>query len=395
MPDSFEIGVEVNLTTNKSKFFDNIVKTVGDMRPIDIPTMLGKQALKGVPLGQRPRVQEEGGDWRWLKESEIGNNLLRSIQSSFVIGLGVLTGIFGVLKKVPSILQASLKLMGIGFLLILKPMADLLGIILMPIAKGIISLARFLLEFKKGAGVGGLLGMIIATLAIGLLAILTSPGTTTLIAMALVAGFVILAAGIIGSILGAIAEYSWDKLIDLEKGIVGTILEKVDGWLGLPEEGFWGKITKSIENWIKDDTDKRSFFTVLTESIFGGREKSRDIGAKASGALIGAGTMGVAGTALAPGVGTVIGAILGGIAGWFAGGKITEMATGGIVTSPTRALIGEAGPEAVIPLNQLGSFGGTTININGIVDEYKFRDIIKDVVRQENTAHYGVTGGSI
>ena len=30
-----------------------------------------------------------------------------------------------------------------------------------------------------------------------------------------------------------------------------------------------------------------------------------------------------------------------------------KMATGGIVTSPTRALIGEAGPEAVIPLNQL------------------------------------------
>lgn len=394
MPDSFEIGVEVNLTTNKSKFFDNIVKTVGDMRPIDIPTMLGKQALKGVPLGQRPRVQEEGGDWRWLKESEIGNNLLRSIQSSFVIGLGVLTGIFGVLKKVPSILQASLKLMGIGFLLILKPMADLLGIILMPIAKGIISLARFLLEFKKGAGVGGLLGMIIATLAIGLLVILTSPGTSTLIAIALVAGFVILAAGIVGSILGAIAEYAWGKLIDIEKGTIGTLIvdtfkEKLD------PDGFWGKIIGAIENWVGDKGDRRSFFTVLTESIFGGREKSRDIGAKASGALIGAGTMGVAGTALAPGVGTVIGAILGGIAGWFAGGKITEMAAGGIVTSPTRALIGEAGPEAVIPLNQLGSLGGTTININGIVDEYKFRDIIKDVVRQENTAHYGVTGGSI
>ena len=29
------------------------------------------------------------------------------------------------------------------------------------------------------------------------------------------------------------------------------------------------------------------------------------------------------------------------------------LATGGIVSSPTRALIGEAGPEAVIPLNQI------------------------------------------
>ena len=44
-------------------------------------------------------------------------------------------------------------------------------------------------------------------------------------------------------------------------------------------------------------------------------------------------------------------------------------ATGGIVTRPTLALIGEAGPEAVIPLNRtpgsspLGGMGGMTINV--------------------------------
>ena len=32
-----------------------------------------------------------------------------------------------------------------------------------------------------------------------------------------------------------------------------------------------------------------------------------------------------------------------------------SMASGGVVTGPTRALIGEAGPEAVIPLNSGGS----------------------------------------
>jgi hypothetical protein len=41
----------------------------------------------------------------------------------------------------------------------------------------------------------------------------------------------------------------------------------------------------------------------------------------------------------------------------------TAMATGGIVTSPTMALIGEAGPEAVIPLNKANGFGmNITIN---------------------------------
>jgi TP901 family phage tail tape measure protein len=45
-------------------------------------------------------------------------------------------------------------------------------------------------------------------------------------------------------------------------------------------------------------------------------------------------------------------------------------ANGGIVTAPTLGLIGEAGPEAVIPLNQVGSMGGTTnvtVNVAGSV----------------------------
>jgi len=44
--------------------------------------------------------------------------------------------------------------------------------------------------------------------------------------------------------------------------------------------------------------------------------------------------------------------------------RITALATGGIVTAPQIALIGEAGPEAVIPLNRLADFGmGGGINI--------------------------------
>jgi hypothetical protein len=43
--------------------------------------------------------------------------------------------------------------------------------------------------------------------------------------------------------------------------------------------------------------------------------------------------------------------------------KIPRLAKGGIVTQPTLALIGEAGPEAVVPLNKMGGMGGITINI--------------------------------
>jgi SLT domain-containing protein len=57
------------------------------------------------------------------------------------------------------------------------------------------------------------------------------------------------------------------------------------------------------------------------------------------------------------------------------------MATGGIVTDPTMALIGEAGPEAVIPLDRMGSMGGTyvTVNISGSVTTE--RDLI-DAITQ-------------
>jgi hypothetical protein len=44
--------------------------------------------------------------------------------------------------------------------------------------------------------------------------------------------------------------------------------------------------------------------------------------------------------------------------------SIPKMADGGIVTGPTLAMIGEAGPEAVIPLSQMGNMGGGGVTIN-------------------------------
>ena len=47
------------------------------------------------------------------------------------------------------------------------------------------------------------------------------------------------------------------------------------------------------------------------------------------------------------------------------------MAEGGIVTSPTLAMIGEKGPEAVVPL---GAGAGTGITINILGPTYGFDD---------------------
>ena len=45
--------------------------------------------------------------------------------------------------------------------------------------------------------------------------------------------------------------------------------------------------------------------------------------------------------------------------------NIPRMADGGIVNSPTLALIGESGPEAVVPLDKMNTGGGVTINVTG------------------------------
>jgi hypothetical protein len=66
--------------------------------------------------------------------------------------------------------------------------------------------------------------------------------------------------------------------------------------------------------------------------------------------------------------------------------NIPLMANGGIVTSPTLAMIGEAGPEAVIPLGKGGGMGGNnvTINVNG-GDPNAVVDALRRYMRQNGS----------
>jgi len=65
-------------------------------------------------------------------------------------------------------------------------------------------------------------------------------------------------------------------------------------------------------------------------------------------------------------------------------GRAVGLQEGGIVTRPTLAMIAEGGsPEAVIPLNRAGGFGGLTLNFNGNVfadDPERFANDIGDAV---------------
>ena len=81
-------------------------------------------------------------------------------------------------------------------------------------------------------------------------------------------------------------------------------------------------------------------------------------------------------------IGSVAGSIGGAVGGVI--GKIPGLADGGIVTGPTLAVVGEAGPEAVVPLDRAGGFGNVTINVNATVADARLGDVIVNALRQYN-----------
>lgn len=75
-----------------------------------------------------------------------------------------------------------------------------------------------------------------------------------------------------------------------------------------------------------------------------------------------------------------------------------KLADGGIVNSPTTALIGEAGPEAVIPLNRMGTMGGATVNIvvNGsVTSEGDLVNAIRNAILQGQNNGQAITKTAI
>ena len=70
--------------------------------------------------------------------------------------------------------------------------------------------------------------------------------------------------------------------------------------------------------------------------------------------------------------------------------EIPKMANGGIVTSPTLAMIGEGGgPEAVIPLSKMGKMGGGNYTINvqgGISSSADIGEAVVNAIRAYNRA---------
>ena len=136
--------------------------------------------------------------------------------------------------------------------------------------------------------------------------------------------FTLIAAGIAVLVVGLVAAY---KKFETFRSVVQTVVNGIAGYFEFMVNA-WIKVINTVIrgiNLVKPGKDIPSMGTVSFGRL--GQDAASSTG----------------------GVGLVVPA----------------MANGGIVTSPTLALIGEAGPEAVVPLNRANGMGGVTINVNG------------------------------
>ena len=216
----------------------------------------------------------------------------------------------------------------------------------------------------------------VAALAAGLLLVTKALGGVVAATRIVIATFSLLAAHPVVAVLVAFAAIvalvatRWDKLNGIVK-VALSLLSPLGVALGLLIRNWddvkeaalkageaIGNAIRKVIDWIKQAID-------WVVDKFGGAWKA------VVGPIVGAiGTIINAVQALIGAIGTAISKIgeLAGKAGGIAqrGGfgipilnLIPGLAHGGVVTSPTVAMVGEAGPEAVIPLNQLGMmFGG-------------------------------------
>ena len=114
----------------------------------------------------------------------------------------------------------------------------------------------------------------------------------------------------------------------------------------------------AMPSWIFD------FFKGIAKDII---NLGKDIGGHIISGIVAAikaaaGAVADAVKSIIPNPADIVGGVVGSVGGFFKS-VIPGLAEGGIVTKPTLAVVGEAGAEAVIPLNKAGSLGGTTINL--------------------------------
>jgi hypothetical protein len=75
---------------------------------------------------------------------------------------------------------------------------------------------------------------------------------------------------------------------------------------------------------------------------------------------------------------------------------LPKLASGGIVNNPTIAMIGESGPEAVVPLGSGGFGGSITINVQGsVISEGDLVAQIRNAILQGQNIGLSITKSAV
>lgn len=158
--------------------------------------------------------------------------------------------------------------------------------------------------------------------------------------------------------IAGLAVFIWELIKELPRIFLDLVNAMFDKGLELG-----GKLLDGIVNFVQGMPGQifDAFGAVFEKMVEIGKEIVSAIvrGIKASPNIIRQAIQG-----LLPTSGTLLG---GGLFGGTPGLGIPGMADGGIVTGPTLAMVGEAGPEAIIPLNRAGMMGNVTVNVSGSV----------------------------
>ena len=264
--------------------------------------------------------------------------------TAFAVG-----AIYKQLKKSSPVLQAVTDIMSLAWNLMWMPFGNALGQYLIPLAEDMINFAIMFNELFSDFSLDKLMEVYYSGLQMiwGMLF-----DVSTIITTFLVDGFFSLLSDFFRSI-------GLDGLADFFDAIKDGIYSIRDFVRNLPTHIYEG--LKNILPLLKEA------FSTIVKSMPGGDM----LEAATNGDLVSAGKSAWNNT----------------IGNWTG----FKLASGGVVTGPTIAMVGEAGPEAVIPLDKAGGIGATyVINING--DVYGVSDLesrIERVIqRTANKSYY-------
>ena len=329
------------------------------------------------------------------------DNEFDNVYASIGVGIGVFMTLFGIIMMVKGAITALATGASVAAAVASGAIMAGIGLIIGGIA-GLVAYAT-----GSGEGIKGVLLAVISAIAIFVGGLLVFPGV---VIAAVVAGIALLIAVVyrywdeIIGFLGDAKDWLFGLGADIINGaisgvssLVTLIANIITGAVGL----IVGAISFVISGIIKVIT---GFVKFIVDAVVGGIQWIISIPGKIKNGIV-------------DGFKSIFNGVTGIYNGFakkmkfkipkwvpIVGGKnfklpqIPQLAKGGIVNSPTLAMIGEDGPEAVVPLNRknnpkgtgLGGGGGMTININvgGVTDRTDKRALAKeigDLIRAEMT----------